>query len=87
MRRVKATAHPTVGEIARWLGVPVHRIEYLVRARGIEPSGWAGHARVFSEAEVERIASELRRIDEDKPPDGHGQTEPGDRDRMVFDGV
>lgn len=54
-----STILPTVGEIARRQGVPLHRVEYLIRARGIRPSGWAGNARVFSEEDVERIAREL----------------------------
>jgi hypothetical protein len=54
---------PTVGEIARRLGEPVHRIEYLIRTRKVEPQGWAGNARVFSDQAVEQIASELQRID------------------------
>jgi len=49
----------TVGEIAHKLGVPLHRVEYLIRARGIRPSSWAGNARVFSDKAVERIAREL----------------------------
>jgi hypothetical protein len=53
---------PTVGEIARRLGEPIHRIEYILRTRAIQPTGWAGNARVFSEADVEFIASEVRRI-------------------------
>jgi DNA-binding transcriptional MerR regulator len=54
---------PTVGVIADQLGESIHRIEYIIRARGIRPVGTAGNARVFAEADVERIASELRRID------------------------
>jgi hypothetical protein len=54
----------TVGAIAQRLGQPLHRIEYLCRARGITPKGWAGHARVFDEGDVAYIAYELRRIDE-----------------------
>ena len=57
---------PTVGEIGRRLGVPIHKVEYLIRARHIRPSGWAGNARVFTEADVERIAQELRRIEADR---------------------
>ena len=57
---------PTVGEIARRLGVPFHRVEYVIRSRDLRPSGWAGNARVFSEADVTHIASELRRIDEER---------------------
>jgi Bifunctional DNA primase/polymerase, N-terminal len=37
---------PTVGEIARRLNEPVHRIEY-VRTRDIKPTGVAGNARVL----------------------------------------
>ena len=57
---------PTVGEIARRLGVPLHRVEYVILSRNLRPSGRAGNARVFSEADVAHIASELRRIDEQK---------------------
>ncbi len=57
---------PTVGTIARRLNVPLHRIEYIIEARRIRPEGRAGNARVFSEAAVERMASELRRIDEER---------------------
>ncbi|MCH8808192.1 MAG: hypothetical protein IH986_19180 [Planctomycetes bacterium] len=60
------TILPTVGEIARRLNKPLHRVEYIIDARRIRPEGRAGNARVFSEAAVERIASELRRIDEER---------------------
>ena len=56
----------TVGEIARRLDQEVHRIEYVIRSRNIRPVGWAGHARVFRDADLDRIASELRRIAEDR---------------------
>ena len=44
---------PTVGSIADRLGVPVHRIRYVVESRGIEPTGRAGNARVFTDADLE----------------------------------
>ncbi len=56
----------TVGEIARRLGQPVHRIEYIILSRKIQPAGWAGHARVFADSDLGRIAGELRRIAEDR---------------------
>jgi hypothetical protein len=56
----------TVGEIARRLQTKVHRVEYVIRSRHIEASGWAGHARVFSEAAFERIKSEIKRMDSDR---------------------
>ena len=54
---------PTVGEIARRLGVPVHRIEYVVKTRRIEPVSRAGNLRVFDETDVAFIAGEIRRMD------------------------
>jgi DNA-binding transcriptional MerR regulator len=56
---------PTVGEIARRLDVPIHKVEYLIRAREIQPKGWAGNARVFSETDVDRIAGELQQFSAD----------------------
>lgn len=56
----------TVGEIARRLNTKVHRIEYIIRSRGVVASGWAGHARVFSEAAFRRIEGELIRMDGDR---------------------
>jgi len=57
----------TVGEIAHRLGVPVHRIEYLVRTRDqLRPLGRAGNALVYTESDLQFIAGELRRIDEEK---------------------
>jgi hypothetical protein len=56
----------TVGEIARRLGQPLHRVEYVIRSRNIPPAGWAGHARVFHNADLMRIASELVRIDQER---------------------
>jgi len=52
----------TVGEIARRLGLPVHRVEYVIRSRKIPPVSWAGHARVFHDADLDRIAAELQRM-------------------------
>jgi hypothetical protein len=56
----------TVGEIARRLGWEVHRVEYVIRSRRIRPSGWAGHARVFRDADLQYIAAELERIARDR---------------------
>jgi hypothetical protein len=62
-----APTMPTIGEIARRLCEPVHRIAYVIRARDIQPSGWAGNARVFPDEAVELIAAELQRIHGAKP--------------------
>ena len=57
---------PTVGQIARRLKEPLHRIEYVIRTRDIQPVSRAGNVRVFSDADVTYIASELRRIDSER---------------------
>ncbi|MBM4020399.1 MAG: MerR family transcriptional regulator [Planctomycetes bacterium] len=57
---------PTIGEIARRLGVPVHRVEYVIRTRNLRPVARAGNLRVFSEADVAYVAGELRRMDTDR---------------------
>ena len=57
---------PTIGAIARRLRVPVHRVGYVIDSRGIRPVGWAGNAKVFSEVDVDHIASELRRMDRER---------------------
>lgn len=66
MGTTESPAMPTVGEIARRLGVSIHRVSYVIDSRRIRPVGWAGNAKVFSEADVAHIASELARIESDK---------------------
>lgn len=56
----------TVGEIARRLGTKVHRVEYVIKSRKVQPIGWAGHARVFSSASYTHIENELRRMEADR---------------------
>lgn len=56
----------TIGEVARRLGRPQHRVEYVVRARRVQPAERAGNARVFSDSDVQYIESELRRIDAER---------------------
>jgi len=64
--RSSVPAAATVGEIARRLTEPMHRIKYVIRSRGIQPVSRAGNAGIYAEADVQNIASELRRIDEEK---------------------
>lgn len=53
----------TTGTIAARLGVPLHRVEYVIRAKGIRPVARAGAARVFGEEQVDAIAAALRKIE------------------------
>jgi len=64
--RASVPSAATVGEIARRLGEPLHRIEYVIRTRGLKPEFRAGHAGIYSEGDVQYIAAELRRIDQEK---------------------
>ena len=50
----------TTGEIARRLGWPVHRVDYLIRSRGIEPAIRAGNLRVFPETIIDRLRTEAK---------------------------
>jgi hypothetical protein len=61
-----AMSWATVGEIARRAGVPVHRVVYVVNSRRVTPVRRAGVARVFSEADVDFVLSELRRIEAER---------------------
>ena len=54
----------TVGEIARRHGVPIHRVQYLLRTRAdIQPAARAGTTRVYGEADVDRIGEHLQAIE------------------------
>jgi len=45
----------TIGEIAHRLGWPVHRVDYFLRSRRIEPVARAGILRIFSDDVIERL--------------------------------
>jgi hypothetical protein len=53
----------TIGAIAEALDEPIHRAEYAIRTRHIEPVAVAGHIRVFGADAIERVADALRDID------------------------
>ena len=55
----------------RRTGKAVHCVDYVIRTRGIKPIGRAGHAKIYAESDVAFIASELRRIDEERE-EGNG---------------
>ncbi len=61
-------AAPTIGEIARRLGVAVHRVEYVIRTRNLRPAARAGNIRVFSANDVDFVGAEIRRIDAERQP-------------------
>jgi hypothetical protein len=48
------------------LGQPVHRVEYVIRSRKIQPAGRAGSLRVLSEEQVTLLESEIASMDHKK---------------------
>lgn len=56
----------SVGTLARLFRVPVHRIQYVIRSRGIAHVGMAGNVRLYDAAAAQWIGSELRRIAAEK---------------------
>ena len=54
----------TLGELARKLGEPMHRVQHVVRTRSyIRPVGRAGILRLFSFDALEQVRAELVQID------------------------
>lgn len=52
----------TVGVIADKLGCPIHRVEYLIRSRGIQPVQRAGNFRVFSQEALSLLQKEQDKV-------------------------
>lgn len=55
----------TVGELAKRLDVPIHRVEYLIRSRNLQPAQRAGNNRVFTESDLQYLAGIINRAAED----------------------
>ena len=53
----------TLGQIARRLGVPAHRLKYAIEEYRIDPVRRIGVLRVWSEDDISRMVSALRRIE------------------------
>ena len=53
----------TVGQIARDLGEPEHRVKHIVNSRRIESLGRVGIIRLYGPAAVDRVRDELQAID------------------------
>lgn len=54
----------TVGEVAARLGVPLHRVDYAVRSRGIAPTVTAGGRRLYGDDAIEVITRVIAQITE-----------------------
>lgn len=54
----------SLGEIAHHYGVPLHRIQYVVRSRNILPELTVGGRNLYSDADAELIATVISEVDE-----------------------
>ncbi len=52
----------------RGLDAPRHAVQYVLRTRRIEPISKAGTAYIYPDGTVERVESELKRIERDRSP-------------------
>ena len=61
---MEANSHEllTLGQIARELNYPLHRLKYAIDAYRVEPTQRAGIIRLFSRQDLPRIKSILNRI-------------------------
>jgi len=58
----------TTGVIARELGVPLHRVQYVLCSRlHIQPSARAGPFRLYDSAAIAMLRHELNAIDARRP--------------------
>lgn len=54
----------TAGTIARHLGVPIYRVEYVLTTRPhIQPAAYAGNTRLFDRAAIAMVRHELNAIE------------------------
>ncbi|HZL33898.1 MAG TPA: hypothetical protein VFC78_01230 [Tepidisphaeraceae bacterium] len=56
----------TSGLIAKTSGKPQHKVEYVIKSRGIKPIARAASANIYSDADADRIVAELQKIDQQR---------------------
>lgn len=60
----KQTKALTIGDLAEACNCPIHRVEYLLRSRKIEPVMRAGNYRVYASEVVDTLKGELEKIEQ-----------------------
>ena len=53
----------TLGRMAEEIGQPIHRVDYVVRTRGIPATAKAGRLRLYGRAAVAAVREEIHRMD------------------------
>ena len=54
----------TVGEIAARLGQPIHRVQYAIKSREIQPAAMAGRLRIFDTNAMHLICDAIDEADD-----------------------
>jgi hypothetical protein len=62
----------TTGRIAGKLGVPLHRVTYIIKSRRLKPAALAGRLRLYDRESVAVIRHELNAIDARRCADREG---------------
>lgn len=57
----------TVGDISEELGLPPHKIRYVLKRCSFEPVQRAGIIKLYDRATADRIRHELARIERESP--------------------
>lgn len=52
----------TVSQMEKALGLPRHRVLYVIESRGIKPAGKIGNTNIYNHDDYDRVRSELTRI-------------------------
>lgn len=60
---ITAKAH-TPSQVAEELGVPIHRVRYVLRSRAIRPAVVAGQVHVFTRCQVDQIRRALKETED-----------------------
>ena len=61
--KTKTPVARTAGWIAMELLVPIHRVQYIIRTRGIRPIAKAGNTGIYDREAVARIRHEINAIE------------------------
>ena len=70
----------TIGTIAADLGVPIHRVEYILRTRPhIKPQAVAGQVRLFDSVAVAQVRYVVNTIDARRASGRGGRASAADR--------
>ena len=54
------------GGIARELGLPIHRVDYVIQSRRLKPSIVVGGRKLYVRQVLDRVNAEIQQIDSER---------------------